>query len=416
MLKGCFRINKRNIVVGLDVGTSAIKAAMGEINHIHGINVLGLVSYPSAGLRKGNIVDIESTARSVDACLNELERISGVEIMKALTGFSGISISAVGNHAVVAVANPKFEISREDKERVLHSAQNIALPPDKTIVQVIERQYIVDGYEGVTDPVGMVGSRLEVEVVAIIAATAAIQNLQRSAQRINLQFDKFAYNQLLVAESVLTSSEKEMGVAVVDMGGGTTEISVFGQGSVLSTTVLPVGGDYITKDLAIVLRTSLEEAARIKEAYGVAAPEMARDNLAIKIRNIQGNEVKEVSQRLVAEIISSRVVEILEMIYTEIQQMTYWDTLAGGMVITGGGAQLAGIVELMESYMDIPVRLGMPDNIKGLSEAVNLPQNSVALGGLIYGFKNMEPAIIEAKPGVSSVFHKLNDWLKELFA
>jgi len=416
LLKGCFIISKRNIIVGLDVGTSAIKAAMGEINHINGINVLGLVSYPSAGLRKGNIVDIESTARSVDACLSELERISGVEIMKALTGFSGISISAVGNHAVVAVANPKLEISREDKERVLHSAQNIALPPDKAIVQVVERQYIVDGYEGVTDPVGMVGSRLEVEVVAIIAATAAIQNLQRSAQRINLQFDKFAYNQLLVAESVLTPSEREMGVAVVDMGGGTTEISVFGQGSVLSTAVLPVGGNYITKDLAIVLRTSLEEAARIKEAYGVAVPEMARDSLAIKIHNIQGNEIKEVSQRLVAEIISARVVEILEMIYIELQQMTYWDKLAGGMVITGGGAQLAGIVELMEAYMDIPVRLGMPDNIKGLSDEVNIPQNSVALGGLIYGFKNMEPAIIEAKPGVSSVFQKLNDWLKELFA
>ncbi|PKM77644.1 MAG: cell division protein FtsA [Firmicutes bacterium HGW-Firmicutes-15] len=409
-------MSKRNIVVGLDVGTSSIKAVLGEINHINGINVLGLAQVPSSGLRKGNIVDIESTARSIDACLNELERLTGVEIMSALTGFSGISISAVSNHAVVAVGNPNYEITREDKERVLHSAQNIALPPDKTIVQVIERQYIIDGYDGVTDPVGMVGSRLEVEIVVIIAATAAIQNLQRSAQRINLHCDKIAYNQLLVAESVLTSSEKEMGVAIVDMGGGTTEISVFSQGSILSTSVLPIGGDYISKDLAIVLRTSIEDAVRIKEDCGVAAPEMARDDVIINARNIQGNDVRQVSQQLVADIISARVIEMVEMIYTELQQLTYLDKLAGGLVLTGGGAQLAGIVEVMEGYMDIPVRLGLPENIKGLVGDINIPRNSVALGALIYGFKHMEPAIVDTRAGVSSVFHKVNYWLKDLFS
>ncbi len=398
------------------MGTSSIKAVIGEINHINGINVLGLAKVPSSGLRKGNIVDIESTARSIDTCLNELERLTGVEIMSALTGFSGISISAVSNHAVVAVGNPNYEITREDKDRVLNSAQNIALPPDKAIVQVIERQYIIDGYDGVTDPVGMVGSRLEVEIVIIIAATAAIQNLQRSAQRINLHFDKLAYNQLLAAESVLTPAEKEMGVAIVDMGGGTTEISIFSQGFILSTSVLPIGGDYISKDLAIVLRTSIEDAVRIKEDCGVAAPEMARDDVIINARNIQGNDVRQVSQQLVADIISARVIEMVEMIYTELQQVTYLEKLAGGVVLTGGGAQLAGIVEVMEDYMDIPVRLGMPENIKGLAGDINSPQNSVALGALIYGFKHMEPTIVETRAGVASVFHKVNYWLRDLFS
>ncbi len=400
----------------MDVGSSSIKAALGEFNHVNGINVLGLAQVPSYGLRKGNIIDIESTARSVDACLNELERLTGVEIMSALTGFSGISVSAVSNHAVVAVGNPNNEITLEDKERVLSSAQNIALSPDKTIIQVIERQYIVDGYDGVKDPVGMVGSRLEVEIVIIIVATAAVQNLQRSAQRINLRFDKIAYNQLLVAESVLTPSEKDMGVALIDMGGGTTEISVFCRGSILSTSVLPIGGDYISKDLAIVLRTSIEDAIRIKEDCGLAAPEMARDEVVINVRNIQGNDVKQVSQQLVADIISARVIEMMEMIYTELQQLTCVDKLAGGLVLTGGGAQLAGIVKVMEEYMDVPVRLGMPENIKGLVNDINIPRNSVALGALIYGFKYMEPAVVESKAGVSSVFNKVNYWLKDLFS
>jgi cell division protein FtsA len=262
----------------------------------------------------------------------------------------------------------------------------------------------------------MVGNRLESEVLVITAAIAALQNLQRSAQRINLHFDQIIYNQVLAAESVLMPAEKEMGVAVIDMGGGTTEISIFNQGAILSTSVLPIGGDYVTKDLAIVLRTSIEEAVRIKENFGVAAPELASNDVIINMRNIQGSESKQVSQQLVADIISARVLEMLEMIYTELQQLADIDKMAGGIVFTGGGAQLAGLVELMENYMDIPVRLGRPENIKGLTDDVNLPQNAVALGGLIYGLKNMEPVLVEAGPGVSSVFNRIMFWLKDLFS
>lgn len=402
-------------MVGLDVGTSAIKAALGEISHHNEIHLLGAVQIPSAGMRKGNIIDIESTARSIDACLNELERLTGLEIISTVTGFSGISISAVNNHAVIAIGNSNYEISREDKERVLHSARNISLPPDKSVVQVIERQYIIDGFDGVKDPVGMVGSRLESDVLIIIAATAALQNLQRSAQRINLHFDRIVYNQLLVAESVLMPAEKEMGVAVIDMGGGTTEISIFDQGAIMSTSVLPIGSDYITKDLAIVLRTSIDEAVRIKENFGTASPEAASNDVIIQMHNIQGSETRQVSRQLVAEIISARVLEMLEMIYTELQQLTDMDKLAGGIVFTGGGARLAGFVELMETYMNTPVRLGKPENIKGAND-VNQPEYAVALGALIYGSKNIPPVMVEAGQGVSSIFNRILFWLKELFA
>ena len=415
-MRSCFKIIKRSIVVGLDVGTCEVKAALGVMNHLQDVHVLGMARIPSVGLRKGNIIDIESTSRSIDKCLNELERLTGREILSTVTGFSSISITAVNNRAVIAVGNPDNVVATEDKERVLSSATNISLAPDKTIVQVIERQYIIDGYDGVRDPVGMVGNRLEAEALVIYAAAAAMQNLQRSAQRINLSIEETVYNQLLIAESVLLPAEKEMGVVLIDMGAGTTEISIFSQGTIRSTAVLPIGGDYITKDLAIVLRTSIEEGTRIKEQFGLASPELASDEVMIEIHNIQGNETKQVPQKLVAEIISARVLEMMEMIYTELQQSGDLNKLAGGIVFTGGGAQLQGIVALMEDYMDVPVRLGRPDNIRGLSSEFNQPQNSVALGGLICGLRHMDPELLQNQSGVSGIFDRINYWVKDLFS
>ncbi|MCX5779910.1 MAG: cell division protein FtsA [Firmicutes bacterium] len=402
--------------MGLDVGSSVIKAAIGEVTHLNQIKVLGLAQVPSTGVRKGNLVDVDGTARAVEACLNELERLTGVEIMSTITGFSSISLSAVNIRAVIAVGSTNGEISREDRERVLHSAKNLDLPPDRTVVQVLERQYIIDGYEGVKDPVGMMGNRLEAEVLILVAATAAVQNLQRCVQRINLHLGQLAYNQLLAAEAVLLPAEKEVGVALVDIGGGTTEISLFNRGFLLATTVLPIGSDHISKDLAIVLRTSLDEATQVKENYGIADPEMISGDIIINVHNLQGNQTRPVAQELIAEIISARVLEMLEMIYNELEKTTDLDNLPGGLVLTGGGAQLNGLVQLMEAYLDIPVRLGIPANLKGLQDEINKPQNAVVLGSLIYGFNNLEPFIVASRTGVSSVFTKINYWLKDLFA
>lgn len=402
--------------MGLDIGSCEVKAALGVMNHLQEVHVLGMARVSSAGLRKGNIIDIESTSRSIDNCLNELERLTGREVLSTVTGFSSISICAADNRAVIAVGNPGDVVTVEDKERVLSSATNISLPPDKTVVHVIERQYIIDGYDGVRDPVGMAGNRLEAEALVIYAAAAAMQNLQRSAQRINLSFDETIYNQLLIAESVLLPAEKEMGVALIDMGAGTTEISIFNQGNIKSTSVLPIGADYITKDLAIVLRTSIEEATRVKEQFGLASPEMAPDDMMIEIHNLQGSEAKQIPQKLVAEIISARVLEMLEMIYTELQQQGDLNKLAGGIVFTGGGAQLQGFVTLMEDFMDVPVRLGRPDTIKGLSSELNQPQNAVALGGLICGLRHQDPELIQDQSGISGIFDRINYWLKDLFS
>ena len=362
--EGCVYIKKRNILVSLDIGTNSIKAAMAEV-HGQDVHLLGVSQVPSFGLRKGSIIDIESTAKSIDNSLTELERLTGIEVYGALLGFSGVSISVVNNHAVVAVANPTYEITLEDKERVLTSARNLALPLDKAIIQIIERQYIVDSYDGVKDPVGMVGSRLEAEVSIVVGAIAAIQNLQRSAQRINLNVDDLMYNALLGAESVLSPAELEMGVTLVDIGGGTTEVTYFEEGSVVQTSVLPIGGDYITKDLAIVLRTSMEEANRVKERYGVASPDMAKSDLMVNVHNIQGKDGQQVSQQVIAEIISARVIEMTEMIYAELKQFGCLNRMPGGIVLTGGAAELVGLVDIMEEYTTVPVRLGLPENMKG---------------------------------------------------
>lgn len=406
------------MVASLDIGTSSIKAALAEITPGRDINLLGISQVASSGLKKGNIVDIEGTARAIENCLNELERLTGVQIYNALIGFSGISIDTVNNHAVVAVGNPSYEITPDDKERVLQSACNISLPPDKTLLQVIERQYIVDGYDGIKDPVGMVGSRLEAEVSIITAANAAIQNMQRSTARINLQVDYLIYNPLLLGESVLVPAEKEMGVVLIDFGAGITEVTIFEGGKMLHSSVLPVGDEYITRDLAIILKTSIEEAARIKQQYGIASPELlgqdSQDSM-VAIKNIQGKEIKQVSQQVIADIINARVVEIIAMILAEIKLYISVEDIPAGIVLSGGGAELPGLVDVMEDYLNTSVRMGLPENLRGLPTEFNRPQNAAVLGGVIYAVQNTKTFYNEEK-GFTGIFHKINYWLKDLFS
>ncbi len=405
-------------MASLDIGTSSIKAALAEITPGRDINVLGISQVASFGLKKGNIVDIEGTAKAINHCLNELEVLTGVQIYNALVGFSGVSIDTINNHAVVSVGNPSYEISREDKERVLQAACNVSLPPDKTILQMIERQYIVDGYDGVKDPVGMVGSRLESEVSIITAANAAIQNMQRSTTRINLQLDYLIYNPLLVAESVLLPAEKEMGVVLIDFGAGITEVTLFEGGTMLHSSVLPVGDEYITRDLAIVLKTSIEEADRIKQQYGIANPELLpqdnQDNM-VAIKNVQGKEIKRVSQQVIADIINARVVEIIAMVFAEINRYISVESIPGGIVLTGGGVELPGLINVMEQHLNTSVRMGLPENLRGMPTEFNRPQNAAVLGGVIYAAQNTKTVIYEEK-GFTGIFNKMNYWLRDLFS
>ncbi|MGI6468821.1 MAG: cell division protein FtsA [Syntrophomonadaceae bacterium] len=401
-------------MVALDVGTHTVKAAMAEVVAVNSINVLGISAIPARGMRKGHIVDIELAAQDMEEALNALERLTGIEISSASIGFSGISLSTINNHTVVAVGTPSYEISQDDKSRVLHSARNISLPPDKTIVQVVERQYIIDGYDGVKEPVGMVGSRLEVEITVIIAALAAVQNLQRSANRINLEIEALVFNPLFTAEAVLMPTEMEMGVALVDIGGGTVDVSVFERGSLLCASVLPLGGEHITRDLAIILKTSLEEAAGLKERSEVmACPD--DDDKVVVIKDVKGQVEQRVSQQLVSEIISARVLEIAHLVFAELRQMDAIDRIPAGIVVTGGGAELNGIAELFEEYLGIPVRLGTPDRVTGLAGEYRRPCYGAVVGGLICAAQHIQPYKFENRRGLSALIDRMGEWYRDFF-
>lgn len=403
-------------MVALDIGTHTIKAAMAEVLGSDHINVLGISSVPAKGIKKGHIVDIETAAQGMEEALNALERLTGVEVSGALIGFSGTSLQTLNNHTVVAVGTPSYEISPEDKNRVLHSARTISLPPDKGIVQTVERQYIIDGYDGVKEPVGMVGSRLEAEITVVVAAIAAVQNLQRSAGRINLEVEGLVFNPLLAAEAVLMPTEMEMGVALVDIGGGTIEVSVFERGSLLCASVLPLSGEHITRDLAIILKTSLEEAASLKEQSDVCSNlnDEVDDDL-INIKDVQGQPTRQVSQQLVTEIISARVLEIAQMVYAELRQDDALDRIPAGLVLTGGGAELGGIADMFEDYLGMPARVGNPDRVSGLAGEYRKPCYGAVVGGLICAARHIEPHKIENKRGLSSIFDRMGEWYKDFF-
>jgi cell division protein FtsA len=410
-----FSIHKRNTFVAIDIGTASVKAAMGEILKPSEYRVLGVCQNQCRGLRKGNIVDIKNTAEAVEIVLNELERLTGVEIYSALIGFSGRDIYSTVNHAAVTARGPDFEITEEDKERVLQAACDVSLPSDKTLVQTIIRQYVVDGYEDIKEPAGMAGSRLEAFVTLVVAATAVVQNIQRCTAQINLKIDRLVYNPLLAAESVLLPLEKEMGVVLIDIGAGTTEISFFAKGNLFHASVIPLGDEYFSKDLSLVLRTSWEEANRLKELYGMAEPGLAGDDEElIELRNTQGKEKKQVTRKMITEIIHARLVEMIELIYVELQRYGIIDNIPSGIVLTGGGAGLRGIVELLEENLDIPVRLGKPENIRGISEEYNKPHYANVLGGLQYISDSFDEKQLEIR-GVPKIWDNITFWVKDLF-
>lgn len=409
---------KRNIIVGLDLGTTKTAAAVGEINPDRSLAVLAVSKTDSTGLRKGNIVDIEATSRAVDQVLEEVERISGIHINSVKAAFNGASISSILNRATVAVGQPNQEITHDDVTRAIQAARMVAVPPDRSVVHTIPRQYTVDGFEGVVDPAGMVGSRLEVEVVIITALTASLQNMVKAVNRTGTRVEEIVVSGLMSAESVLQPAEKEIGVVLVDIGGGTTDIVVFEQGAISFATVLPVGGDYITRDLAIVLRTTMEEARRIKEKYGTAIANDADDNNMLEISSIYGHEKHKISEKMVASIIQPRVEEMLEMVDSELRRSgyTYKGMLPAGAVFTGGTALLKGIGQLGEEFLGMPVRIGYPENAGRIPGDYFSPEYSAVLGILLYGSRMLSAGgSDEFVLSISGMFNRVKDWFRDMF-
>ena len=408
---------KHNMVVGLDIGTSKVTALVGEIREDGQLAVVGFGESASLGLRKGNIVDIDNTAKSIEESVKKAEQMSGQSISSAYVGISGSSLASLNNRAVVAVAGADKEIGEADVERVMQAAKVIAIPPDRKIIHVLPREFIVDGYNGIMDPVGMAGSRLEVETHIVTGAATVIQNLLKSIDRAGLEAEELVLNPLASAEACLLPAERELGSVVLDIGAGTTDMAIFDQGGLWFTTILPMGGDYITSDLAVGLRTPLVQAEKIKKEFGCVLVNLAPENELVKVSSVGSKETRQVSKKDIAEIIEPRVHELFMLVKSEIHRSGYPGLLPGGVILTGGTAMLHGIAELASEVLELPVRVGLPEQVGGMADIVRSPAYSAAVGLLIYGAKQMEDMYQddEGEGVLNKVFSKIQGWVKEFF-
>ncbi len=403
-------------IVSLDIGSTNVTVIAGEVGLDGIVQIIGFGSVESAGIRKGNVIDIENTVRSIEDAIEKAEQMSGRQIDGGYVGITGNTISSLNNRGVVAVANPEQEIMQEDVDRVLQAARVIALPHDRRIIHVIPRQYIVDGNENILDPVGMVGSRLEVETHIVTITNAALQNLVKCCERAGYHPWELVLNGYASGEAVLYPAEKELGVVVVDIGGGTTDISLFDQGTLWFTAVFPVGGDYITSDLAVGLRTPLNQAEIIKKEHGGTLPELTSDSEFVDVPGVGGRNTFRVSKKMVASIIEPRVQEILTFVKNKMDSSSYPGLLPGGIVLTGGTALTQGIAELAVSLLEKPVRVGYPEGISGLADVVHSPEYATGVGLLLYGAKRHQ-TMEEDEEGLSlkAMISKVKRLFQDLF-
>lgn len=404
---------KRNLVCGMDIGTSHVRAIVGEINIDGSINVIGVGTSPSEGLKKGVIVDLDKTVDAITHAVEEAERMVGTAIPSTYLGIVGSQVGLVNNRGVVAVSGDDKEITEDDVERVMQAARVIALPPDREIIDVIPREFIVDGYDGIRDPIGMVGVRLEVDAMIITGMVTSIRNLVRCVERAGLEIEGMVLNSLANAEIALSRDEKELGAVLIDIGGGTTEVAVFQNGHIKNVAVLPVGGDYITNDIAVGLRTTIQYAEKLKLEHGVAIPGMVAENAMVELPQLTGKEARKVPVRELAMIIEPRLVEILHLAQQELQNMGIRDQLPAGVVLTGGVSLTRGVVDLTEQIFSASARVAQPGYV-----GVKSPIYSTSVGIIHYVQHAHMFSVREYKGGrmaLPGFLNKIKSWFMEMF-
>ncbi len=405
---------KHSIVVGLDIGTSKVCAVVGEMTE-QGVEIIGVGSQLSQGLRKGVVINIEGTVSAIKKAVEEAGLMAGCEINTIITGIGSGHIKAFNSHGIVAVKNK--EVSQRDLERVIDAAKAVAIPMDQEILHILPQDYIVDDQDGIKEPFGMSGVRLEARVHIVTGATTATQNVIKCCNRTGLSVADLVLMPLASAEAVLKEEERELGVAVVDMGSGTTDINVFYDGSVKHTTVLPIGGNHVTSDIAAGLRTPFADAERIKLRYGVARAGMVAGDERLDVPSAAGKNARTVSRQILCEIIEPRMDEVFQLVRREIAKSGYEEWLASGVVLTGGAILLPGAVEMAEQIFGMPTRLGTPTQVGGLVDIVASPIYAAGVGLVLYGMKRQEHTFLRTRDGtiLSKVKHRMSDWLSDFF-
>lgn len=403
-----------NIVVGLDVGTTKTCVIVGEVTNA-GIDIIGIGTHPSSGLQKGVVVNIDSTMDSIKKAVEEAELMSECDIRSVFTGIAGSHIKGMNSHGIVAVKGG--EVGEYDVKKALEAAQAIAIPLDRKVIHILPQYYIVDEQDGVKNPIGMSGVRLEAKVHVITGSVTSVQNIIKSVNRVGLDVNDIILEPLASSEAILSQDEKDLGVALIDIGGGTTDIAVFAEGSIQHTAVLPLGGNYVTNDISVGLRTPVLEAEKIKIRYGCAYTPMIPQNEIIEVPSVGGRKARNVSRQVLGEIIAPRIEEILGLAHREIVRSGYDDLLAAGVVLTGGTAMLQGITELAEQVFNVPVRKGSPVGVGGITDIINTPMYTTGVGLVIYGSRDR--ADYAVKRGEKGVVRKLTKtferWFNDFF-
>ncbi len=377
--------------VGLDIGTTKICCVVGEILPSGAITVIGLGEAPSRGLRKGVVVNLDATVEAIKVALGKAELMAGVNIELATVGIAGGHIRSFNSRGVVAVSGRDHAVSQEDVDRVLAAAQAVTIPQDREILHVLPQEFVLDDQGDIAEPRGMIGSRLEANVHIVTAATTAVQNLVTCSNRAGVEVRDTVIEQLAVADGVLSTDERELGVALIDIGGGTTDLAIFEKGAIWHTAVLPVGGDHFTNDLAIGLRTPIPDAERLKKLYGCALTSLVADGEGIDVPSVGGRKPRLLSREVMAEILQPRATEIFTLIHDEVGRAGFDRALNAGVVLTGGGSLLPGTLEVCEQVFDAPVRLGQPRAGDGLSDPSWGPQHATAIGLAQFGAHNRRP-------------------------
>lgn len=399
-------------VIGLDIGTSKVVAMVAETGADGIPEIIGIGSYPSRGLKKGVVVNIESTTQSIQRAVEEAELMAGCQIDALYAGIAGSHIRSLNSHGIVGISDG--EVFPQDVERVIDAAQAVAIPADQKILHIIPQEYVIDSQEDVKEPLGMSGVRLEAKVHLVTCAVNAAQNIEKCIERCSLTVNDIILEQLASSYAVLTDDERDLGVCMVDIGGGTTDIAVFTDGAIRHTAVIPIAGDQVTNDIAMALRTPTASAEQIKIKYACALTQLARADEKILVPGVGDKPPRELSRQALAEVVEPRYDELFALIQAELRRSGFEDLLAAGIVLTGGSSKMEGVVELAEEIFHMPVSLGMPHNIKGHDDIVRNPIYATCVGLVLYG-KQREESGSKTTSKKSSGFGRFKKWLSENF-
>ncbi|WP_020394259.1 cell division protein FtsA [Thiolinea disciformis] len=412
---------EHNNVVALDIGTSKVVAMVGEVGENGRLEVIGIGTYPSRGMKKGVVVNIESTIQSIRRAIEEAELMSGVSISSVYVGIAGSHVRSLNSHGIVAIKDK--EVTSLDLDRVMDAARAVAIPADQRILHVLPQEYVIDQQDGIREPVGMSGVRLEARVHLVTAAHSAAQNIIKCVERCNLNVEDIILEQVASSYAVLEEDEKELGVCLVDIGGGTSDIAVFIDGSIHHTAVIPIAGDQVTNDIAVAVRTPTQHAEVIKIKYGCALRQLVDEEQFIEVPGVGEREARSLSTQTLASVIEPRYEELFALVLKELQRSGFEERIGAGIVLTGGTSKMKGVVELAEEVFHMPVRVGMPRDIGGLRGEVENPIHSTGVGLLLYGIaqqaygerRTFSPSVVAASSSASGTWDRLKSWFNGNF-